>query len=163
MQQLESSTLNTKKTTWQICKLCQGDVEQVAALEKECFSLPWTAQNYAQALEQNVFELYGIKNNEILLCYISYYHLGEEIEIINIATSPFFRRKGHAGRLLEFVLAQACKQGKERLLLEVRETNVPAIALYTRVGFCKIGRRRKYYFDTGEDALVYELKLNSAE
>ncbi len=163
MQQLQNTTLNTKKTAWQICKLGYEDIAQVVALEKECFTLPWNAQNYAQALNQNVFELYGIKSNETLFCYISYYHLGEEIEIINIATSPFFRRQGYAGRLLGFVLEQARKQAKGRVLLEVRETNIPAIGLYKSVGFCKVGRRKKYYFDTGEDALVYELKLNSAE
>lgn len=161
--QHEKSTLNTKKNDWQICKLHNEDVEQVAKLEKECFSLPWSAQNYAQALAQEVFQLYGIKSSGRLICYISYYHLGEEIEIINIATAPAFRRYGYARQLLNFVLAQARTQAKERLLLEVRETNLPAIALYKSVGFYKIGRRKKYYFDTNEDALVYELKLNSAQ
>ena len=156
MRHIEDLTLNTKKTAWQICKLGQEDIEQVAALEKECFSVPWSAKNYAQALEQEVFQLYGIKNSSGLLCYISYYHLGEEVEIINIATAPLFRRNGYARHLLDFILAKAREQAKERLLLEVRETNLPAIALYKSVGFYKIGRRRKYYFDTGEDALVYE-------
>ncbi len=159
MHNLEQPALNPKNSVWQISKLGRADVDQVAGLEKACFSLPWNAQNYLQALEQPVFELYGIKHEAQLLSYISYYHFGEELEIINIATAPACRRQGYACKLLNFILVQARKQNKQRLILEVRESNVAALALYKGAGFYKIGRRKKYYFDNNEDALVLEFKF----
>ena len=141
-----------------IYRLNSKDACAVAELEKACFTLPWTKENYLQALEQSAFILYGIKREGQLVSYVSFYHLYDEIEIINIATESNFRRLGYANKLLSFVMFDAVKNGFKRVLLEVRESNMAAISLYKKLGFTKIGRRHKYYFDTNEDALVYEFR-----
>ena len=73
------------------------------------------------------------------------------------------RRLGHGKRILRTVLRLARKMDIHRVLLEVRTGNRAAIALYEGCGFQKVGRRRNYYADTGEDALVYRCELDSCQ
>ena len=123
-------------------------------LEKECFSLPWSEEQCRAALAQSSFAAYGLVENSILLAYVSFYHTDREMEIVNLAVSPHYRRRG-AGRQILSILLQACaKMGIEKVSLEVRFTNIPARSLYAGVGFVQTGLRKKYYPDTGEDALI---------
>lgn len=144
----------------QVEPLFADDTPGVALLEKECFTLPWSEEHIRQALTHQVFQILGIKTKaEQLAAYVSFYHLPGEIEIINIATRPELRRKGLAAALLQTVISEGKSQGAERILLEVRRSNDPAIILYRKFGFAPVGIRRGYYHDTGEDALVLELSL----
>ena len=86
-------------------------------------------------------------------------HTGDELEILNLAVRPHIRRLGHGKRILRIVLRLARKMDINTVLLEVRTGNKAAIALYEGCGFLKVGRRRNYYADTGEDALVYAFDL----
>ena len=140
--------------------LCEEDAAAIALLEKTCFSLPWSEKHLRQALAHHAFQILGIKTESHALgAYVSFYHLKEEIEIVNIATSPELRRKGMASALMRTLVDEALSQGAARILLEVKESNQPAIALYQSFGFNPIGIRKGYYRDTGEDALVLELLL----
>lgn len=141
--------------------LCEEDATAVALLEKTCFSLPWSEKQLRQAMAHQAFQIIGIKTGSRALgAYVSFYHLKEEIEIVNIATSPKLRRKGMAFALMRTLIGEALSLGVSRILLEVKETNQPAIALYQSFGFKPIGVRKGYYRDTGEDAIVLELPLN---
>ena len=142
--------------------LTRDDIEAVTDLEGQSFSSPWTEELYAAALRQSFFRLWGAKLDGVLAGYVSVYHLGEELEIINIAVAPALRRQGAGSRLLRHVRREAELSGAERILLEVRRSNAPAIALYESQGFVQVGVRRNYYPDTGEDALVYVLQLPGA-
>ena len=82
-----------------------------------------------------------------------------ELEILNLAVEPAARRRGCGRRLLLLALQAGRKMGMQKAILEVREGNVPALALYRASGFSETGRRRRYYADTGEDALVLECPL----
>ena len=139
--------------------LTPADIAAVVALERQCFSSPWDEALYAAALGRQFFRLWGIKPAGILVGYVSVYHLGAELEIINIAVNPTLRRQGVGGALLRHVRAAAEVSSAERIILEVRRGNAPAIALYASQGFALSGTRPGYYPDTGEDALVYELFL----
>ena len=79
------------------------------------------------------------------------------MHILNLAVHPERRRRGLARRLLAEGLAQARKLGAELAWLEVRPTNLPALALYASFGFKEVGRRPRYYDDTQEDALLLTL------
>lgn len=78
----------------------------------------------------------------------------EEGEIMNVAVRKEYRRKGVAGKLMKELLSRAEKRGAARFILEVREGNLPAIRLYESLGFLHAGRRRNFYSDPAEDALI---------
>ncbi len=141
------------------CRLASGDLEQLVRLERECFSCPWNEKQFNLALEQKVFNVFGLKHEERLLAYLSFYHTGDEMEILNLAVEPQWRRRGVARRLLGLVLQIGRKMGIRYALLEVRRSNAPALGLYAGFGFVQVGLRKRYYPDNGEDALVMRLDL----
>lgn len=142
----------------------------MCAIEHACFSMPWSEAQCRAAFAQPAFVALGLVRGQRLAAYISLYAAGAvradaaavsqaytpdaELEILNLAVMPGERRQGHGRRLLLLALQAGRKMGMHKALLEVREGNTPAIALYTGCGFVRIGRRRRYYADTGEDALV---------
>ena len=87
--------------------------------------------------------------------------LGQEWEIENLVVASALRRQGCANLLLRELLSRAGNQGAGRVLLEVRESNQAARAFYARWGFQMIGRRRNYYRDPEEDAILLHFRCNS--
>ena len=87
-------------------------------------------------------------------------HIGDEAEILNLATLPEKRRRGEGRALLEKALAEFQTRGVRRVFLEVRESNVKAIAFYKKHGFSETGRRKAYYREPEEAALLMEQQLN---
>lgn len=140
-------------------KLEAGQGSLLGEIEKLCFSLPWTVKQCEGALVQKAFAALGIWRKGALLGYISCYAGGGDMEILNLAVRPEERRKGFARHLLMALLQEACKMGIQKVTLEARESNFPAISLYMKYGFVLAGRRRGYYPDTGEDALIYTRDL----
>ena len=137
-------------------------------LERRCFTLPWSEEQCRAAFGQPAFAAFGLWSGGRLLAYISLYCLGApgasyptggELEILNLAVEPAARRQGLGRRLLLLALQAGRKMGMQKAILEVREGNGPALALYRASGFIQSGRRRRYYADTGEDALVLECPL----
>lgn len=127
----------------------------MAALERACFTLPWSAAQCAGALAQKSFAAFGLWRGNELVGYISFYHVAGELDIVNLGVNFPERRRGLGARLLALALQAARKMGMHKAGLEVRESNVAAIALYEKNGFRKSGVRSRYYPDTGENALVY--------
>ena len=137
-------------------RLTLEDAPLMQALEATCFSMPWTLEQCCAALKQKQFVAFGVFGTAELLGYISYYQIIDELEIVNLAVMPQWRRQGY-GRLLMLTALQAGqKMGMHRVCLEVRRLNVAAIKLYESLGFTRTGCRKRYYCDTGEDALIYE-------
>ena len=142
-------------------------------LERRCFTLPWSEDQCRAAFAQPAFAAFGLWAGPRLAAYISLYLLGApapspyapcgELEILNLAVEPESRRRGHGRRLLLLALQAGRKMGMQKALLEVREHNVAALGLYRACGFVRAGRRRRYYADTGEDALVLERPLAEAK
>ena len=124
-------------------------------IERQCFPLPWSEEQCAAAFGQKAFSALGMFRHEALIGYISVYHTLDELEILNLAVLPDERRRGHGRRILGVVLRLARKMAINKILLEVRVGNRPAICLYESCGFKQAGVRKKYYTDTGEDALIY--------
>lgn len=131
--------------------------------------MPWSEEQCRAAFAQPVFAAFGLYGGPRLAAYISFYHAGApaeasyapcgELEILNLAVDPDARRQGCGRRLLWLALQAGRKMGMQKAILEVREGNGAAIALYLGSGFVQVGRRRRYYADTGEDALVLECRL----
>lgn len=86
-------------------------------------------------------------------------HIAPEWELENIVIAPAARRKGLGKRLLDTLLARASETNSDAVFLEVRESNAGARAIYEKLGFQISGRRKSYYADPEEDAVLYRLGL----
>jgi ribosomal-protein-alanine N-acetyltransferase len=140
-------------------RLGKNDLDELMALERECFSAPWGREQYALGLEKGAFHVFGLKREGRLAAYASFLAAAGEMEVLNIAVIPEYRRMGLARRLLGLVLGISRALGAKKAFLEVREGNRAARALYEGAGFEQVGLRKGYYPDTGEDALVLGREL----
>jgi ribosomal-protein-alanine N-acetyltransferase len=139
--------------------LVKADIPDLVALEKLCFSVPWSAKQYETVFGNDPFQVFGVRQDGELVSYLTLYAAAWEMEILNIATHPAHRRKGHAQHLLSHVLHLCREMGIKRGYLEVRRSNVPAQSLYRAFGFEEVGVRRRYYPDNREDAIIMRLDL----
>jgi len=138
------------------------DLDEVLEIERGSFQTPWSRGAFRYELTQNrVARSLVAWLGRQLVGYLCLWEIGHEIHITNLAVRPTVRRRGIARALLGQVLDGARRDGVELLFLEVRPTNVEALGLYESFGFRVIGRRKGYYFDTGEDALVMEARLGA--
>ena len=136
------------------------DLDEVLAIEKASFHTPWSRGAFRYELTQNrVARSLVMRIGHELVGYLCLWEIGHEIHITNLAVHPRHRRRGAARALLGSVLDDARRKSVELVFLEVRPTNVEALGLYESLGFRVIGRRKGYYFDTGEDAFVMEARL----
>lgn len=137
-------------------------VNEVLDIERVSFQTPWSRSAFRYELTQNrVARSVVVRVGGELAGYLCLWEIGHEIHITNLAVHPRFRRRGVARALLGQTMEDARGSGVELLFLEVRPTNGEALALYESFGFSVIGRRKGYYFDTGEDALVMEARLGA--
>jgi ribosomal-protein-alanine N-acetyltransferase len=139
------------------------DLDEVLEIERVSFHTPWSRGAFRYELTQNrVARSLVVRLGRELAGYLCLWEIGHEIHITNLAVRPTLRRRGVARALLAHVLSGARRDGMELVFLEVRPTNLEAVSLYESFGFRVIGRRKGYYFDTGEDALVMEARLDTA-
>jgi ribosomal-protein-alanine N-acetyltransferase len=136
------------------------DLDEVLAIEQASFSMPWSRGAFLYEMEQNqVARCYVVRDGARVVGYICLWEVADEMHVTNIAVHPEARRRGIGGRLLARTLGEARQRVMRIVVLEVRPSNVEARALYESFGFRVVGRRRGYYYDTGEDALVMEVAL----
>lgn len=133
------------------------DLTDVLVIERASFSMPWSRGAFLYEIEQNqVARCWVGREDGRIVGYICLWEVADELHITNIAAHPDARRRGVGRALLENVFVRAGTVGSRMALLEVRPSNVEALGLYDSFGFRVVGRRRGYYYDTGEDALVME-------
>lgn len=130
------------------------DMPSVAALEETCFTDPWSANALASHMAGAGGLLLVATDGQAVLGYISARLLPPESEIYRVAVDPAHRRRGIGEALLSAALDAARAQGVTHTFLDVRASNAPAIALYEKCGFTRLSRRRGYYRDPREDALI---------
>ncbi len=148
-----------KITDLEFTRLGPDDIFTIAELERLCFSTFWSEDKFSLEFYGDVFQAFGLKAEAELVAYCSFYKLSDTAEILNIAVHPAWREKGVAKKLLGLVLHIYKKLQVKSVILEVRITNEPARRLYAGFGFKQVGERKAYYSDTGEDALVLEIRL----
>lgn len=143
-------------TDYRIRPAVFGDLPQLAELEKQCFAIPWSfaALTLELADTEKTRMLVAVDPAGRILGYISSWFIIGEAEIHNIAVAPDCRRRGIGEALLSMLLAWGKAEQISAFTLEVRPSNTKALTLYRKSGFTEIGRRRGYYADTGEDAII---------
>ena len=133
--------------------------ERIEALERENFSNPWTKAMLERALQEESKFFFGALQGDTLLGYIGGQLIVDEMEIFNVAVGSDHRGCHLGDRLVSALCTAAAEAGAERVLLEVRASNTPAIALYQKHGFAEVGRRKNYYEKPREDAVLMDLCL----
>ena len=141
-----------------IVQMQEADIDAVATLEAEVSPAPWSAGIFRDCLRAE-YECWVLQAAEVFGYVI--FSLGPgEAHLLNIAISPARQRQGFGRQLLTKVASIARAQGMERVLLEVRPSNLRARAIYEKAGFEFLSRRQKYYGPPKkEDAFVYTLAL----
>ena len=137
-----------------IVTMTSDHVPQVAALEKECFSDPWSQRSVASELENPLALWLVWEEDGKVLGYIGSQTVLDETDMMNVAVSAQARRRGIAQALVEDLCDRLRQRGSQCLTLEVRASNAPAIALYEKLGFRQVGRRPNYYSHPKEDGLI---------
>ena len=135
-------------------KLNASHVAQIAQLEKICFSDPWSERSVASELENKLSCWLVAMEGEQVAGYIGSQTVCGETDMMNVAVHPDHRRKGIAEKLILALIEELKGMESHCLTLEVRASNAPAIALYEKLGFQEIGRRKNYYRNPREDALI---------
>ena len=126
----------------------------IAALEALCFAEPWSEKALGLLLTDQATGFAATDDRGAVIGYGGMLLAPDEGQILNLAVSPDYRRKGVGAALLSALLAEADRRGLSTLSLEVRVSNQPAVALYERAGFTVAGRRRHFYKSPTEDAWV---------
>ncbi len=137
----------------EIRRLTYADLPQIIAIERRAFPTPWSLAMFVLELSKPAGVCIAALRDGEMLGYLICSRYDTVWHIMNVAVDPVRRRRGIATALLADLLRRLDGQGA-RFTLEVRESNTGAIALYERFGFRAAGRRRRYYQDNGEDAVV---------
>lgn len=137
-----------------ILRMNEGHVAHVAQLEKICFSDPWSENSVASELKNKLALWLVAEEDGRVAGYIGSQTCGDESDVMNVAVHPDYRRRGIAEALVNALVEELKAIESRCLTLEVRASNVPAIALYEKLGFVEIGRRKNYYRNPKEDALI---------
>ena len=129
-------------------------VPQVAQLEKLCFADPWSEMSIESELK-SIWSYWVVAvEDEQVVGYVGSQSSIDETDIMNIAVHPGWRRRGIAESLIDYLIKDLKNRGSHALMLEVRVSNDPAIALYEKLGFRQVGLRKNYYRNPKEDALI---------
>jgi ribosomal-protein-alanine N-acetyltransferase len=141
---------------YQIRPASAADLGAVAEIERAVFTDPWAATAFQPLLGPGAWVAVHADG---LAGYVFARHALDEGEILNLAVHPQHRRAGVGRALVEQVFAALGRAGVARVFLEVRESNQAGRAFYTRLGFTAVGRRRGYYVQPREDALVLACEI----
>ena len=142
-----------------IVPMTRANLSQVLAIEKVSFPLPFSENLFHMELNLNIAHMMVACAGKTVMGYLDYWHVDNEMHVINIAVSLQARQKGIGSQLMQHVVDYGNKNGVEKIFLDVRESNASAIKLYKKFCFEPIDVRKGYYQDNEEDALVMQLKL----
>jgi len=135
------------------------DLDQIMEIEELSFPSPWSRRVFEEELGRELSHLKVLRETSgRVVAFVNYWVVHDEIHVLNVATHPDERRRGHARRLMEHVLRVSRIRRARLITLEVRRGNLPAQELYGELGFQPIGVRPRYY-ENSEDAIVMMLRL----
>ncbi len=181
-----AAALNRMATLTQTIRLAPmalADIPQVVAIDQRSFSLPWSASSYRFELTENQASHFQVALNgearaahsffqrlrhlgqrppRPIVGYIGYWLIEDEVHISTIAVHPDWRGQGVGDQLLRAALTHAAEAEARMVTLEVRASNTVAQNLYRKYSFEVVGRRKRYYRDNHEDALIMTVELDAA-
>ena len=138
------------------------DATGIAEIEARCFPDPWDRRAVSDLIATEGAMCFTARDGERVVAYVIGRMIAPEGEIYRVAVDEQYRRRGVAYRLLDYAVKTSRGKGLESLFLEVRSQNYPAISLYRAYGFREVGRRKNYYRDPVDDAIIM-LKASHAD
>lgn len=139
-------------------QLC--DIAEIALLEKECFSAPWSENALSDELENELARFFVARYENKFAGYIGAFNVFGEVSITNVAVAENMRKKGVATALLEKLEETARLENADFITLEVRASNEKAINLYKKNGFQRVGERKDFYSNPKENAILMTKSLH---
>lgn len=132
-----------------------ADIEAVHQIESSCHTHPWSKTLFLSNFGTRYFNHLLLENDQIVGYFVASSVAGE-VTLMNVAIAPTKQGAGYGHKLLQFLLDYTKQNDEQEIWLEVRESNVHALALYAKLGFVEVDRRKGYYpCDSGrEDALI---------
>ena len=134
--------------------MTEKHLEGVYIIETECFSHPWSKQSLEEELNNETSLFLVAKEENEVIGYIGMSIVIDEGYIFNVAVRESYRKKGVATALINELVTYGKKNNFSFITLEVRESNLPAISLYSKFGFIKAGERKDYYSNPKENAIL---------
>lgn len=144
-------------------------INAVAQIENDCFSRPWSEASFYEELDNpmsltivaiQIDDISALPNKKSVAGFVNVRIINDEVYINNIAVSKTYRRKGIGTGLLTSLEKIVRKNKALFITLEVRESNSPAISLYKSLGYKTVGKRKRFYRDPSEDAVLMTKDLN---
>jgi ribosomal-protein-alanine N-acetyltransferase len=133
----------------------ESDVKILADIDERCFRAPWSEKSFFEEITTNEIAKYVVAEiNGKVVGYAGIWIILDEGHITNVAVHPDYRRKGIAKAVVSEAMAKSKEVGANLFTLEVRASNKDAISLYEQFDFKKVGVRKEYYEDNGEDAVI---------
>lgn len=146
-----------------IRRMQEGDLAEVRTIEVLSFSNPWSETTFRGEI-QNTSVSYPLvvirRPGDEVVAYIIFWHIRDDVQVNNIAVRPDCRGQGLGEALMRFAIDKVRTAGAAFMTLEVRESNKAAVALYRKLGFEVLGKRKSYYTKPDEDACVMGLVLD---
>lgn len=139
----------------EVIPMKNSHIDEVLAIEEDCFSIPWTRKDFEREINENKLAIYvvALKDKKIA-GYAGMWHVVNEGHITNVAVCENFRGQGIGTAIIKKLFEIAQEKEMIGITLEVKISNLTAQKLYTKYGFRPEGIRKKYYEDTGEDAVI---------
>lgn len=142
----------------EIVRMQTEHTASVAALEKACFSMPWSENAICGEIDNPLsLWLVALQDGRVV-GYVGSQTVMQEADMMNLTVDPAFRRMGIAEDLVKALIARLKGEKTYCITLEVRCSNIPAIRLYEKLGFLQVGRRPGYYQNPKEDALILRME-----
>ena len=150
----------TQGKKYQIERMQASHTVQIAALEQANFSAPWDEASIRGELDNPLaLWLAAVDENGTVLGYVGSQSCFGDADILNVCVAPEARRRGLAEALMTELERRLIPKGVEKITLEVRTSNEPAIRLYEKLGYSQVGTRKNYYEKPREDALILQKQL----
>ncbi len=148
----------------QIDDMTEDDLEEVLAIESQCFDDPWPPEVFRAELRHCWSHCRVLRKggaNSPIVGYLVFWSVADEAHVLNVAVDPAERRRTYGSQLVDHLRQHASDSGARFITVEVRRSNEAATKLYNKSGFRPVGVRPKYYQDNGEDAIVMLHDLGS--
>ena len=135
-------------------RMTQDDADVIAELEAKSFAMPWSREDFWHEAQNELATYIVCELEERIIAYAGAWVSFNQAEVMSVAVEPEFRGQGFGTILFGELIKAVKERGAKSITLEVRPSNTVAIKLYESFGLRSVGRRKGYYIDNGEDALI---------
>ena len=143
-----------EETPCVIRKMDRGHVPQVLEIERACYSAPWSESAFTNEMTSGVSVALVAIAGESVAGYLVGWIVADQVHVANIAVADGHRRRGVGTEMMLRLLEEAVRRGCVSSSLEVRESNLAARSMYSRLGYHAVALRKSYYSSPAEDAVV---------